>query len=560
MRRAMLAGIILVLAMSTAAAAQPPTYLPWQSGATYRVTQGNQGGYSHNTTYTRYGWDFGMPAGTPVLAAAPGTVRRAVSGCGNGGCNDGWGNAVVVCYGDGTCSRYAHLSSVAVRSNQGVDQGDLVGRVGNTGRSSGAHLHYQLEDGRQNSRPSRFVEAGVPRTGDRVTSRNPGGGTYHGTQEAGFPMDQHGVVHVGQNDGHRVSIGFNLRNSGSRTWGDVRLVLVNDPPGNMRQAMGWETPNQIPGDRQRVAPGQVTYMRFHVNPTDQNPLGDYPFRFRLYDRASGRWIAGVEPSFLLRVGRGCWSAAFVSQRRPGFVEAGTSRETEIALRNTGGCRWDRSVVRLGTLGDEPFPYADGSWLNRNRLQMREDTVAPGGVAHFTGRIAPPAGTGPDRRLLRLAPVADGWQWFSGHIGLYQVILVGPAGQSPAKADDYAAQLVGFTYPAGPLSAGQRGSFTATYRNTGWTSWLPSGNQPVHFRGIRPTDRESRFIDPAGPYVYGRQGISVPAVVHPGETVTLTMPLLGPDLPPGEYPEYFRLVAEGVSWFGPDNNWWPISVR
>ena len=156
---------VLVSVLAGSAHAQPPTYLPWDYGKTYRVTQGNGGGYSHYDRYNRYGWDFALPHGTPVRSAAPGTVRRA-------GWDGAWGIAVVACYGDGTCSRYAHLSAEYVSAGQKVGQATLLGRVGSTGNSSAPHLHYQLDNGSGISLPSRFVEAGVPYAGQSVTSRN----------------------------------------------------------------------------------------------------------------------------------------------------------------------------------------------------------------------------------------------------------------------------------------------------------------------------------------------------------------------------------------------------
>lgn len=88
------------------------------------------------------GVDLAAPHGTTVRAARSGTVVRA-----------GWwgtyGNAVVLDHGDGTETRYAHLSAVSVRVGQPVRQGDELGRVGSTGASTGPHLHFEVRfDGR----------------------------------------------------------------------------------------------------------------------------------------------------------------------------------------------------------------------------------------------------------------------------------------------------------------------------------------------------------------------------------------------------------------------------
>jgi murein DD-endopeptidase MepM/ murein hydrolase activator NlpD len=88
----------------------------------------------------------GIPSGTPVYAAAAGIVTTAD---GDGLYNGGYGNYVDVTHDNGTVTRYAHLSSVAVSVGQAVAKGDHLGGVGNTGRSTGNHLHFEVH-GAQN--------------------------------------------------------------------------------------------------------------------------------------------------------------------------------------------------------------------------------------------------------------------------------------------------------------------------------------------------------------------------------------------------------------------------
>lgn len=83
------------------------------------------------------GIDLARPAGTRVLAATAGIVRRA-------GWAAGYGLMVTVDHGGGIETRYAHLSSVAVGPGQRLGKGDLIGQVGSTGRSTGPHLHYEV--------------------------------------------------------------------------------------------------------------------------------------------------------------------------------------------------------------------------------------------------------------------------------------------------------------------------------------------------------------------------------------------------------------------------------
>jgi murein DD-endopeptidase MepM/ murein hydrolase activator NlpD len=83
------------------------------------------------------GVDIAAAAGQPVFAAADGLVVLAAS-------TSGYGEAVFLAHGFGVTTRYGHLSELDVRPGQRVHRGDLIGRVGSTGRSTGAHLHYEV--------------------------------------------------------------------------------------------------------------------------------------------------------------------------------------------------------------------------------------------------------------------------------------------------------------------------------------------------------------------------------------------------------------------------------
>ena len=83
------------------------------------------------------GVDIAAAPGQPVRASADGIVVEA-------GEITGLGQAVYVAHGFGVTTRYGHMSRIEVRPGQRVKRGDVVGRVGNTGRSTGYHLHYEV--------------------------------------------------------------------------------------------------------------------------------------------------------------------------------------------------------------------------------------------------------------------------------------------------------------------------------------------------------------------------------------------------------------------------------
>ena len=94
--------------------------------------------------------DYGCPKGTPVYAAESGTVTVHDGGYGDGyyGCKDGsgWGNYIDVSHGNGYSTRYAHMTAgrFVVTTGASVKKGQLIGYSGNSGNSTGAHLHFGL--------------------------------------------------------------------------------------------------------------------------------------------------------------------------------------------------------------------------------------------------------------------------------------------------------------------------------------------------------------------------------------------------------------------------------
>ena len=84
------------------------------------------------------GIDLAGASGTPIYATADGTISEA------GWNSGGYGNLVKVDHGRGIETRYGHLSGMIVRAGQRVQRGQLIGRMGSTGRSTGSHLHYEV--------------------------------------------------------------------------------------------------------------------------------------------------------------------------------------------------------------------------------------------------------------------------------------------------------------------------------------------------------------------------------------------------------------------------------
>ena len=99
------------------------------------------------------GVDFAVPTGTPIFAAAEGTVSYA------GWTNDGYGNVVELQHENGALTLYAHTNKVYVSKGQFVNKGQAIAEVGSTGRSTGPHLHFEIQpDGRTAVDPMDYLQ------------------------------------------------------------------------------------------------------------------------------------------------------------------------------------------------------------------------------------------------------------------------------------------------------------------------------------------------------------------------------------------------------------------
>ncbi|MDB4326632.1 M23 family metallopeptidase [Flavobacteriaceae bacterium] len=97
-----------------------------------------------------WGMDFTAKKGVPVYATGNGVVKRADNRA------SGYGNHIRIDHGFGYVSLYAHLSKYNVRRGRKVKRGDLIGYVGNTGRSAGPHLHYEIFKDKKRINPLNF--------------------------------------------------------------------------------------------------------------------------------------------------------------------------------------------------------------------------------------------------------------------------------------------------------------------------------------------------------------------------------------------------------------------
>jgi murein DD-endopeptidase MepM/ murein hydrolase activator NlpD len=107
----------------------------------------------HGRMREHQGIDFASSFRSPIYATAHGTVSFA-------GRNGGYGKQIVIDHGNGYKTTYSHLTSIAIKRWSEVEKGDVIGRMGSTGRSTGVHLHYEVHQNGKPVNPKKFIKGG----------------------------------------------------------------------------------------------------------------------------------------------------------------------------------------------------------------------------------------------------------------------------------------------------------------------------------------------------------------------------------------------------------------
>ncbi|MBR1691625.1 MAG: M23 family metallopeptidase [Lachnospiraceae bacterium] len=122
----------------------PPTYIKPISGGRFSSGFKRRWGRMHK------GVDWATPVGTAVMASSGGTVAKA-------GWGSGYGYVIYINHADGRQTRYGHLSKILVKAGQTVKQGQKIALSGNTGRSTGPHVHFEILIGGTQVNPLQYM-------------------------------------------------------------------------------------------------------------------------------------------------------------------------------------------------------------------------------------------------------------------------------------------------------------------------------------------------------------------------------------------------------------------
>lgn len=173
----LLAGLLFTAPQdANASEATPEFAVPFGCGLSFPVSQAHDTGSHKNTDV--WAWDFKMPEGVPITAAADGVVRLARGDSTVGGCGEefaAYSNYIVLQHKDNYETQYLHFQSIVVKPGQKVKAGELIGYAGKTGWACGSHLHFKVTraTGRgwnNESIPARFAGYGDPQAHTLVTA------------------------------------------------------------------------------------------------------------------------------------------------------------------------------------------------------------------------------------------------------------------------------------------------------------------------------------------------------------------------------------------------------
>ena len=221
--------------------------------------------------------------------------------------------------------------------------------------------------------------------------------------------------------------------------------------------------------------------------------------------------------------QGVDNAVFVTQLVPGAMSPGQVYDVSVTMRNIGTSTWVPGLTNLGSQN----PQDNETWgLARVALP---DLISPGDTATFRFTVTAPASTGTYNFRWRM--VHEGVDWF-GENTTNVIVNVTSATPAPSGVNNatFVTQVVPFTVAPGHLY-----NASITMKNSGFGSWTPGSHK---LGSQNPQDNG----------VWGLSRIALPTAVPAGGQVTFNFMLQAPTAP-GTYNFQWRMLQEGVDWFG-----------
>jgi len=450
------------------------------------------------------GWDYGL-AYENVLASAEGTVQLA----GADSINPCFGQTIIINHPSGYSTRYAHLSSIYVTPGQSVTRGQVIGQSGNTGCSSGPHLHFGVYVTSSWTAIDPWGWSGAP--GADPWSSDPGNLWLTGSGQFPIPWAPTNVVASGAG-----------LTSATVTW----------------TAPAFDGGNPITNYTVVASPGgvSVTVPGTTATVTGLTPGATYTFTVSAGNRV-GMGPASA-PSNALTVSP-LWSATYDLSAAPRAWATNQTQPVTIKLTNQGSQAWPAggatpvhvSMHFTTSTGGWPNQVASyfTAWTTDQRFALPADVAAGGSTTVTMPVTAPSAMSG---TFLEAALVKENQLWFADSSAV--AVRIGPAAW--ASSVDLSQAPRGFI-------PGQTQTFPVLVTNTGNQTWPAGGVNPVRL-GVHLATAPGGWANHAA--WLSDQRFNLAADLAPGASATL---IASVGTPAGATPYVLEggMVKEGQFW-------------
>ena len=451
------------------------------------------------------GWDYGL-AYENVLASADGTVQLA----GPDSVNPCFGQTIIINHPNGYSTRYAHLSSLYVAAGQSVARGQVIAQSGNSGCSSGPHLHFGVYITSSWTAIDPWGWSGAP----AVDPWPADPGNLWLTGYAQFPIP----------------------------WAPTDVVATG--AGATSAIVSWTAPafdggNPITNYTVVASPGGVTVTTPGTNATltGLTPGATYTFTVSAANRV-GVGPASA-PSNALTVSP-LWAAAYDLSAAPRAWAVNQTQLMAVKLTNIGTQAWPAggaTPVHLSmhfatSTGGWANQVASGftAWVNDERFALPAD-VAPGASVVMTVPVAAPPTM--SATVLEAAMVKENQLWFTDWSPV--TVRIGPSAW---------AASVDLSQAPRAFVPGQTQSFPVAVTNTGNQTWPAGGSNPVHL-GVHLATAPGGWPNQSA--WLSDQRFVLPGDLAPGASVTLRASVTAPGGPAPLVLEG-EMVKEGQFWF------------
>ena len=317
------------------------------------------------------------------------------------------------------------------------------------------------------------------------------------------------------NAGQRYSVSVSFKNVGTNVWSETDRFRLGS--FNPRDNKNWGVTRGLLAGT--VAPGEVATFEFNIQAPDSP--GRYNFQWRMVQdgfKAAGAF-GDLSPNLAIEVRNGGNGAAFLSQSVPATMQPGQTYPVAVLLRNTGTTTWTPEAKhRLAAVN----PVDNRVW-GTTRVVLT-GPVGPGEIAAFN--FAAVAPTTPGTFNFQWRMVQENVSYF-GELSPTVAVAVGTGTDDAA----FVAQLI-----PNAMEAGRSYPVTVTMRNSGTLTWPAGGSYTLGAQ------------TPAGNLNWGLNRVSLPAVVAPGQTVTLNFNVQAPVVT-GPLTMQWQMLKSGGGYFG-----------